>query len=157
MHSRVHAGSLSGSLPRDSFPATLDIAPVDSLPKSAVRRLFSAEGGASDRLIPRWLFLRVVGLIYFSAFYSLIFQIRGLIGPDGVLPASEYLQAVSRSGVAHLRFWYVPSLLWISSGSGMLIGLCWIGIVVSLLLVLNFWPRAMLVACFVCFLSFVCT
>ena len=33
--------------------------------------------------------------------------------------------------------------------------ICWIGMIASLLLVLNFWPRAMLVICFVCFLSFV--
>jgi lipase maturation factor 1 len=122
-----------------------------------IRKLFSSECGASDRLIPRWLFLRALGLIYFSAFYSLVFQIRGLIGPLGILPANEYLQAVSRSNLAHIRFWYAPSLLWISSSSGMLAALCWIGMVASLLLVLNFWPRAMLVICFVCFLSFVCT
>ena len=35
------------------------------------------------------------GLIYFSAFYSLLFQIKGLIGPNGILPAGDYLQAVS--------------------------------------------------------------
>ena len=84
-------------------------------------------------------------------------QIRGLIGPQGVLPAREYLQAVAQSGVAHVRFWYAPSLLWISSGSGMLMALCWIGMIGSLLLLVNFWPRAMLVICFVCFLSFIST
>src|ERR1700683_5554468 len=41
-------------------------------------------------LWPRWIFLRCLGLIYFSAFYSLLFQIRGLIGPDGILPAADY-------------------------------------------------------------------
>src|ERR1700733_6838945 len=50
-----------------------------------------------SHLIPRWIFLRALGLIYFSAFYSLLFQIRGLIGPDGILPAHQYLQAVDRS------------------------------------------------------------
>ena len=47
-------------------------------------------------LWPRWIFLRALGLIYFSAFYSLLFQIKGLIGPDGILPAVDYLQAVAR-------------------------------------------------------------
>lgn len=124
-------------------------------PKTLIRKLFSSEYGASDRLLPRWLFLRAMGLIYFSAFYSLVFQIRGLIGPQGILPAGDYLQAISRSAVAHARFWYVPSLLWISSGSPMLMTLCWAGMIASLLLVLNFWPRAMLMICFICFLSFV--
>lgn len=124
-------------------------------PKSVVRNLFSSECGASDRLIPRWLFLRALGLIYFSAFYSLFFQIRGLIGPDGILPAGAYMQAVARSSMAHARFWYVPSLLWIASGSHMLMALCWVGMIASILLVANLWPRLMLVICFVCFLSFI--
>jgi lipase maturation factor 1 len=128
---------------------------MDWTPRSFIRKLFAAKYGASDRLIPRWLFLRALGLIYFSAFYSLVFQIRGLIGPQGILPAGDYLQAVARSGVAHARFWYAPTLLWISSGSHMLMALCWIGMIASVVLVLNLWPRAMLVVCFVCFLSFV--
>ncbi len=128
---------------------------MDWSPKSLLRHLFSSECGAADRLIPRWLFLRALGLIYFSAFYSLFFQIRGLIGPDGILPAGGYLQAVARSSMVHARFWYVPSLLWISSGSRMLMLLCWAGMIASILLVVNLWPRLMLVVCFVCFLSFV--
>ena len=37
----------------------------------------------------------------------------------------------------------------------MLTGLCWLGIAASLFLMLNLWPRGMLLTCFVCFLSFV--
>jgi len=33
--------------------------------------------------------------------------------------------------------------------------LCWVGLAASLLLMLNLWPRGMLLTCFVCFLSFV--
>src|SRR5438552_13695776 len=124
-------------------------------PASILRRLFDSDRGASACLLPRWIFLRALGLIYFSAFESLLFQIRGLIGPHGILPAGEYLEALGRSGVAHVRFWYAPSLLWFSSGSGMLLAVCWIGLITSLLLVLNIWPRAMLAICLVCFLRFV--
>ena len=127
---------------------------MDWAPASAVRWLLDSEHGASDRLIPRWLFLRALGLIYFSAFFSLIFQIRGLIGPEGILPASDYLQAVAHS-LGHARFWFAPTLLWFSSGPQMLMFLCWAGMVASLLLALNVWPRGTLAICFVCFLSFV--
>jgi hypothetical protein len=127
---------------------------MDWAPASAVRWLFDSEHGASDRLIPRWLFLRAMGLIYFSAFFSLIFQIRGLIGPEGILPASDYLQAVEHS-FGHARFWFAPTLLWFSSGPQMLMVLCWAGVVASLLLALNVWPRGTLGICFICFLSFV--
>ena len=119
------------------------------------RWLFDSQHGASDGLIPRWLFVRSLGLIYFSAFCSLVFQIRGLIGPNGILPANDYLQAVAQGLGHYSRFWYAPTLLWFSSSSQMLVTLCWIGMVASILLVLNLWPRGMLVICFLCFLSFV--
>src|SRR6202790_39155 len=122
---------------------------------SASRWLFSSEQGTADRLIPRWLFLRALGCIYFSAFFSLVFQIRGLIGAEGILPANQYLQAVAHA-LGHARgLWFAPTVLWISSGPHMLTALCWAGMLASLLLVLNLWPRGMLVICFVCFLSFV--
>ena len=123
-------------------------------PAVTIRRLFDPEAGLSDRLIPRWIFLRALGLIYFSAFYALLFQIRGLIGPDGILPAGEYLEAVARQ-LGSSRLWFAPTLIWLSSSNHMLVGICWAGMVASLLLVLNLWPRATLFACFVCFLSFV--
>src|SRR6202162_124438 len=127
---------------------------MDWTPASAIRWLFDSERGASDRLIPRWLFLRALGLIYFSAFFSLVFQIRGLIGPEGILPASEYLQAVA-SSYGHDRFWFAPTLLWIFSGAPLLMVVCWTGMAAALLATVNFWPRGMLAICFVCFLSFV--
>jgi lipase maturation factor 1 len=122
---------------------------------SGLRALFSAEQGAADRLIPRWIVLRALGLIYCSAFVSLLFQIRGLIGPAGVLPAGRYLEAVGHSFGPLVRLWFAPTLLWLGSGSHMLMGMCWAGLAASLLVTANLWPRAMLLVCFVCFLSFV--
>src|SRR5215471_18126612 len=123
--------------------------------RSAILWLFDRRHGPSDRLIPRWLFLRALGVIYFSAFFSLIFQIHGLIGPAGVLPAGSYLQAVQQSLCPWQRVWYAPTLLWWSSSSFLLTALCWAGMLASVLLVLNLWPRAMLVLCFISFLSFI--
>ena len=123
-------------------------------PAVTIRRLFDPEAGLSVRLIPRWIFLRALGLIYFSAFYALLFQIRGLIGPDGILPAGEYLEAIARE-FGSSRLWVAPTLIWLSSSNHMLVGICGAGMVASLLLVLNLWPRATLFICFVCFLSFV--
>src|SRR5712664_296834 len=123
-------------------------------PASVLRWLFDREHGASCRLLPRWLFLRALGLICFSAFFSLVFQIRGLIGPGGILPAGEYLRAVTNS-VGFARFWYAPTLLWFSASNHMLMAICWIGLIASVLVTINIFPRAMLLLCFVCFLSFV--
>src|SRR6202795_847053 len=126
----------------------------DFSPGSALRWLFDSEHGASGRLLPRWIFLRALGLIYYSAFFSLAFQIRGLIGPHGILPAGEYLQAMAER-FGRTGYWYAPTMLGVSSGSPMVTGICWAGCIASLLVVLNFWPRGMLAICFVCFLSFV--
>jgi hypothetical protein len=106
-------------------------------------------------LWPRWIFLRALGLIYFSAFYSLLFQIKGLIGPNGILPATDYLKAVCAAFPAQ-KFWFAPTLFWFSASDRALMAVCWLGLVASILLVANLWPRASLVICFVCFLSFVC-
>ncbi len=110
--------------------------------------------GPPGRLLPRWIFLRALGLIYFSAFYSLVFQIRGLLSPNGLLPVEPYLQEVAKV-FGPARFWYAPTLFWLSSSSLALLILCWVGMVAAILLTLNLWPRVMLFVCFVAFLSFV--
>ena len=108
----------------------------------------------ANHLWPRWIFLRALGLIYFSAFYSLAFQIKGLIGPNGILPAADYLAAVSAALHGH-RLWYAPTLFWFSSSDHTLMLVSWAGLIASLLVVFNVWPRMSLAICFVCFLSFV--
>jgi hypothetical protein len=119
-----------------------------------IRSFMDSAEGRRDHFFPRLLFLRALGLIYLSAFFSLAFQIRGLIGPEGILPANEYLRAVAHS-LALARLWFAPTVLWISAGTPMLVALCWVGMIASLLVVGNLWPRGALAVCFVCFLSFV--
>ena len=122
-------------------------------PLNVVRWLFDARRGPRGRLVPRWIFLRALALIYFSAFYSLLFQIKGEIGPEGILPAQQFLAAVAgQFGV--LRYWYAPTLYWISSSSAMLMAITWIGLIASVIAFLNLWPRMSFFLCFVCFLSF---
>ncbi len=124
-------------------------------PKSVLGWLLGPEPpDAPGHLWPRWLFLRALGVIYFSVFYSLLFQIQGMVGPEGILPAGRYLQAVAgHFGLE--RYWFAPTLLWFSSGSAALNLLCWAGLAASVLLIFNFWPRGANVICWVLFLSFI--
>jgi hypothetical protein len=115
----------------------------------------AAAEGARTHLLPRWIFLRALGLIYFSAFYSLIFQIKGLIGPNGILPAEEYLADVTKYYPGLQRFWFAPTVLWLGSDNHALMLTCWLGLFASIAVILNLWPRGALIVCFVCFLSFV--
>src|SRR5579863_1505533 len=118
------------------------------------RRLFGPDFTLPGYLAARWLFLRALVLIFFSAFYSLAFQIRGLIGPNGILPARDYLVQVARV-LGSARFWYAPTVFWWSASDRFLLGVVVAGMVASLLLVLNIWPRGMLAICLVAFLSFI--
>jgi len=123
-------------------------------PRNVVRWIFDGRFGPADRLIPRWIFLRALAAIYFSAFYSLLFQIKGLIAPDGILPARQYLDAVARAMPA-TKYWYAPSLYWISSSSTALMVVTSIGLIAAMVAFLNLWPRLSFFICWLCFLSFV--
>jgi hypothetical protein len=118
------------------------------------QRLFGPDATPPGYLAARWLFLRALGLIFFSAFYSLAYQIRGLIGPDGILPARDYLVQVARV-LGSARFCYAPTVFWWSASDRFLLGVVVAGMLASLLLILNFCPRGMLVICLVAFLSFI--
>ena len=128
---------------------------MPSAPFSILRRLFGP--GPRDGpgyLWPRWLFLRALGLIFFSAFFSLYFQIGGLIGPDGILPAGDYLRQLGEQFGAR-AYWLAPTLVWLGSGPVALKLLVWSGLAASILLTLNLWPRLMIAVCLAAFLSFV--
>src|SRR5579863_10051423 len=105
-----------------------------------VRQCFDSALGARNAVLARWIFLRALGLIYLSAFYSLLFQIKGLIGPNGILPAGDYLAVVS-TAMHGLRFWSAPTLFWISSSDRAMAIVCWVGLAASLLVICNVWPR----------------
>lgn len=122
--------------------------------RNTIHWLFGSDIGVPGRLAPRWIFLRALAAIYFSAFYSLLFQIKGLIGPQGILPAHDYLPAVARA-YPIAKFWFAPTFFWISSTSHALMIVTWIGLIASLAAFLNLWPRISFFLCFVCFLSFV--
>src|SRR3982074_3989014 len=97
---------------------------MGSSSRSMIHWLFGPED--ATYLWARWLFLHALGLIFFSAFYSFYFQVDGLIGPHGILPAHQFLSYLA----AHLgpeRFWYAPSLFWLSSSTAILKGACWGG------------------------------
>ncbi len=118
-----------------------------------LERLF-APSVAPSFLRARWIWLRCLGAIFFSAFYSLYFQIHGLIGPHGILPAFEYLDAVHRA-LGLKGYWLAPTLLWLNSGDRMLSAIVWIGFAASVAIILNLWPRLSIAIAGICFLSFI--
>src|SRR5207249_3238346 len=60
------------------------------------------------------IFLRLLGVIFVLAFISAGVQMAGLAGPDGILPARDYLRAVAEHYGA-IRYFLVPSLAWLGA------------------------------------------
>src|SRR5688500_15741808 len=81
---------------------------------------------AANYSIGVWLFLRADGVIYVIAFLSLAFQIKGLAGRHGILPAREFLQQV-REQYGRRGLFQVPTLCWLACSDAFLQFLCWGG------------------------------
>jgi hypothetical protein len=117
-----------------------------------LRQIAAIPADASYRT-SRWLFLRGLGLVYLTAFLSLWPQLRGLIGEEGILPASEYLDRIRRSGDGP-EIGGVPTLFWLRADDRALRAACGAGVVLSLALVLGVAPAACLVLLWALYLSF---
>jgi predicted DCC family thiol-disulfide oxidoreductase YuxK len=99
-----------------------------------------------------WLFLRILGLVYLSAFASFGVQAMGLIGSHGILPLSDFIQAVENHfGVE--RYWLAPMVFWWGSSDAAIQAVCWGGAALSVLLILNVLPRINLILLYLLYLS----
>jgi len=99
-----------------------------------------------------FLFMRLFGLIYLSAFTSFGVQALGLIGSHGILPVAELVNVIGGRAGAE-RFYVMPMLFWISAGDWAIQAVCWGGVGFSLLLVFNVLPRLCLFLLYVLYLS----
>ncbi len=98
------------------------------------------------------LFVRLLGLIYFFTFFGFCFQIKGLLGKWGILPAEEYLTLV-RNYYKKNRFFAVPSLFWLDASDRALVGVAVLGSIGSILLVFGVFPAVLLPVLFFLYLS----
>ncbi len=102
--------------------------------------------------LSRWLFLRLLGVVYAIAFTSLGSQIVGLAGAHGILPAREFLaRAHTAYGATAYRLW--PTLGWISASDVALTLYAIAGIALSALLMWGVAPLATLGLLWVLYLS----
>jgi hypothetical protein len=81
-----------------------------------------------------WLFPKLLGGVYFLAFASLLIQVLGLFGSQGILPISTYLTDL-RQGLGRRAFRLCPTLFWLGSSDRVLSGCALLGMALSLLLI----------------------
>ncbi len=121
-------------------------------------RAFSALGPDATYLWPRWLLLRAVGLVYTLIFAGVLREGPVLIGAHGLAPLPAFFAQLTAAIPNPLAaFLSAPSLFWLGSGPTALALVSWLGLTAALALVLNLWPRAALLTCWICLLSFVTT
>src|SRR5439155_15033016 len=102
-----------------------------------------------------WAFLRLLGLVYLIAFASLATQILGLVGHDGILPASLYMDS-ARTVLADYgvdRYRVLPTLTWLGTSDRFLEGLCLGGAALASLLLVGVAPVALLPLLWLAYLS----
>ncbi|MBF0247649.1 MAG: lipase maturation factor family protein [Alphaproteobacteria bacterium] len=108
--------------------------------------------GPDDHRVATALFLKGLALIYGVAFVSLMGQIEGLSGSQGILPLAE-AQANQARHLGWERFLAFPSLFWLNASDAALVGAAGVGAAAAALALLGVFPRAMFLACYVLYLS----
>ena len=103
--------------------------------------------------LSRFWFLRFLGLIYTVAFSVLVNQWLPLLGADGLLPVDLFLDRV-RQQHGGGAFWQLPTLFWLDHSDAFMLALAWIGLGLSLLLLLGLANAVQLFALWLLYLSF---
>jgi hypothetical protein len=88
----------------------------------------------STYALTRFVLLRLLGLVYLFAFLAAARQNGPLLGPNGLLPATDYLARVTAgAGSRADAFESIPTLFfWVTPTDGALRAVAWIGVVLAL-------------------------
>jgi hypothetical protein len=96
--------------------------------------------------------LRGLAIVYFIAFISLLPQIDGLVGSNGILPVRSFLQTVHEE-YGTTGYFYFPTLAWLNSSNMFLHIFIWSGILLSIALFARVLPLPATIALYLLYLS----
>ena len=102
--------------------------------------------------LSRWLFLRLLGVVYAIAFASLGAQIVGLVGAHGLLPAAAFLER-ARALEGAGAYWHLPTFGWLGASDAALRGYAILGVGLALLLIAGVAPLVVLPLLWLLYLS----
>lgn len=98
-------------------------------------------------------FLRLLGAVYFIAFWSLWDQLPLLIGKNGLLPAAESMENV-RANIPAAQFYKYPTIFWLDGSDAVLRAAAVGGAAFSFILMFLAAPRICLALIWILYLSF---
>jgi Lipase maturation factor len=102
---------------------------------------------APGHWLTRFVILRLLGLVYLMAFLTFVNQGPALLGSHGLLPITDYLDAVAASlGGSGAGFRALPSVFWLGAGDGALRAAGWLGVALSTALLLGYANALVLAA-----------
>ncbi len=123
-------------------------------PRSWLSTLFYGSDTVADPsyFLTRWIFLRGLGCVYLIAFASLYFQMGGLYGQRGILPAQELLTDVHELH-GSTAYYLLPTVFWFSASDTALHAVCAAGMIVSVLMIAGVVPIIASIVLWVLYLS----
>jgi hypothetical protein len=112
---------------------------------------------APDRYwLTRFVLLRLLGFVYTVAFLAAALQLVPLIGSDGLLPVSTYLDRVAQMlGSRWEGLWALPSLFWFGASDATLLAVAWTGTALSCAVLAGFANSLLLAVLWALYMSIV--
>ena len=106
--------------------------------------------------LTRFVFFRCLGLVYAVAFLVIVFQWGPLVGSDGLLPAARFLDAVGAAwGRGFGTFLRLPTFFWLDASDAAFRVGGYLGLALSLLVLLGFADVPILLALWLLYMSYV--
>jgi len=106
--------------------------------------------------LTRFVFLRLLGLVYTVAFLIVVLQWHPLLGSDGLLPAAPFLDAVrAEEGRGSGVFLRLPTIFWLDGSDEAFRAGGWIGLGLSLLVLGGLANAPILFVLWLLYMSFV--
>src|SRR6185503_3129873 len=106
--------------------------------------------------LTRFVFLRLLGLIYLVAFLIAVHQFRPLAGEHGLLPAPQFLRAVTAAyGAGPDRFFRLPTIFWLGATDAAFAAAAWAGVALASCVVIGLANAPMMAALWILYMSFV--
>ncbi len=120
--------------------------------RTALWQRLKDEGATYE--LTRFAVLRLLALVYLTAFLVLALQLEPLLGSRGLLPVAQYLPRL-RAALGPWAPLRVPTLLWLSSSDAAMRALAWTGVALSAAALAGVTNALVQLALWALYLSFV--
>lgn len=102
--------------------------------------------------LAQWLFIKLIGICYLAAFWSLLVQIKGLWGVNGISPAINIVNYATLSTKS--KWLHHPSIFWLNASDTFMQSVAVGGVILSLFVIVGIFPVPCLFLLWIGYISF---